>query len=76
MGRRDHDGMCRGAVAMKRTTAIGPAETNRELPQARQPWDESYKTFTAETGGGFIALVPIPKGKRGGMVPPAFDLGP
>jgi hypothetical protein len=41
----------------KRTTAIGPAETNRELPA-----NAELGTKEPKTGGGFIALVPIRRG--------------
>jgi hypothetical protein len=67
-GRRSHEGMCRGAVAMTRTTASGPASKDRDASQ--RCWIRSRTSV-----GGFSAFMPIPNiGGRHRAAP--FGLGP
>jgi len=57
-GGRDHEGMCWGACAEKRTNAIGPVERTVRQQQPLSP--SGQKTQNAYAWhAGFIALVPI-----------------
>jgi hypothetical protein len=67
-----HEGMCWGAVAAPptRTTAIEPVAKNREQQANDTGRTSDEQHFPSSQEGGFIALVPIPKGvvkgKEGG----------